>query len=292
MELQWPLILFTAFIAWSAGLFATQCIYALRGKAPKAQMVSLFTSVVLLAIGGIAVFFHLQHWTRIFNGFGHLTSGITQELIGIVVIVIVMVVYFAYLRRSGDEAKVPKWLAIVGIVVSVALVCVMGHSYVMPSRPAWDSVLQIGSLVGAACALGPASFAIIAEIRGNQDSEAHGLIAIIGQGINVVLTAAYLVAMQLSTNALTYVAYWYDPTSPTQDITEAENLSVFGGDALVYTIIVIIGLVIGVAAAIVGKKTGKWKIFGGIAVAGALVAALCLRCVFYVMGVSVYPFFT
>ena len=107
MELQWPLILFTAFVAWSAGLFGTQSVLAVMGKAKKAQMPMLITSIVLLAVGGIAVFFHLEHWERIFNGFGHLTSGITQELIAIVVLFVVMVVYFVYLRRSGDEAKVP-----------------------------------------------------------------------------------------------------------------------------------------------------------------------------------------
>ena len=81
MELQWPLILFTTFVAWSAGLFATQAVFALKDKGAKSQQTALTASAVLLVVGGIAVFFHLQHWERIFNGFGHITSGITQELI-------------------------------------------------------------------------------------------------------------------------------------------------------------------------------------------------------------------
>ena len=136
MELQWPLILFTTLLAWAAGLFAAQCVWALRGKGARAQMPALITSAVLLVVGGIAVFFHLEHWERIFNGFGHMTSGITQELIAIVVLAVVMVVYFVYLRRGGDEAKVPTWLSIVGIVVAAILVIVMGHSYMMASLPA------------------------------------------------------------------------------------------------------------------------------------------------------------
>ena len=79
MELQWPLILFTTLVAWSAGLFGAQAVAVLRGGGGRAQMPALVASVALLAAGGIAVFFHLQHWERIFNGFGHLTSGITQE---------------------------------------------------------------------------------------------------------------------------------------------------------------------------------------------------------------------
>lgn len=84
MELQWLLILFTTFISASAGLFAAQGCYALAGEGRKAQLPALITSVVIMAIGGIAVFFHLTHPDRLFIGFGHITSGITQEFIAIV----------------------------------------------------------------------------------------------------------------------------------------------------------------------------------------------------------------
>ncbi|EGT4187612.1 hypothetical protein EPL73_21195, partial [Clostridioides difficile] len=64
MELQWPLILFTTLVAWSAGLFGTQALMALRGGGDRAQLPALVTAIVLLAAGGIAVFFHLEHWER------------------------------------------------------------------------------------------------------------------------------------------------------------------------------------------------------------------------------------
>ena len=54
MELQWPLILFTTLVAWSAGVFGTQAVLALRGEAPKAQLSCWITAAVLLAAGGIA----------------------------------------------------------------------------------------------------------------------------------------------------------------------------------------------------------------------------------------------
>ena len=201
MELQWPLILFTTLLAWAAGLFAARCVWALRGKGARAQMPALITSAVLLVVGGIAVFFHLEHWERIFNGFGHMTSGITQELIAIVVLAVVMVVYFVYLRRGGDEAKVPTWLSIVGIVVAAILVIVMGHSYMMASLPAWDSLLQIASLLGAACGFGPATMALICAVR-DEASDLDAKANLIGQAVNVVLVVAYLVAMQATVGRL------------------------------------------------------------------------------------------
>ena len=100
----------------------------LRAARPGHPRPDAITSAALLVVGGIAVFFHLEHWERIFNGFGHLTSGITQELIAIIVLFVAMVVYFVYLRRGGDDAKVPTWLAAIGLVLAVVLVAVMGHS--------------------------------------------------------------------------------------------------------------------------------------------------------------------
>ncbi len=290
MELQWPLILFTTFIAWSAGLFATQAAYSLKGEGAKAQMTALITSVVLMAIGGIAVFFHLQHWERIFNGFGHLSSGITQELIAIVVIFVLMVVYFAYLRRSGDQAKVPSWLAVLSIVMAVVLVCVMGHSYMMESLPAWNTVLQIGSLIGAACALGPATMAVICAMKG-EGSKLDGTANLVGQAANTVLAVAYIAAMAMASSAYTSVSYWFDPTSPTLDVTATSTVSPFAGDATAFTVGAIVLALVGLVGAVMGKKQGNWKVWGIVALVAALASVICLRVAFYHKGVSVYPYY-
>ncbi len=290
MELQWPLILFTTLLAWAAGLFAAQCVWALRGRGAKAQMPALIGSVALLAVGGIAVVFHLEHWERIFNGFGHMTSGITQELIAIVVLFVVMVVYFVYLRRSGDEAKVPTWLAVAGIVMAVVLVVVMGHSYMMASLPAWDSVLQIGSLLGAAAAFGPATMAVICAVR-DEASDLDAKANLIGQCANVVLVVAYLVAMQATAGSYTAVEFWFDPTSPTLDITPDGSTAPFAGASMGAAVTAIIAAVAGAASAFVGKAKGDWKLWGIVGAACVLVSALALRAVFYMTGVSIYPFF-
>lgn len=290
MELQWPLILFTTLLAWSAGLFATQGIYSLRNEGAKAQMTALIMSVVLMAVGGIAVFFHLEHWERIFNGFGNITSGITQELIAIVVMVIVMVVYFVYLRRTGDEAKVPAWVAVLAVVVALVLVCVMGHSYNMAARPAWNSLLQIGSIIGAGCALGPATMAVLCELK-DQKASISGLANIVGQAINAVLVIAYVAAISLAGSSFTKVSYWFDPVSPTGEMIDPTTLSPFAGDATVFTVGAVVLALVGVAAAFAGKKQDNWKVWGSVAALAALLSAICLRVLFYHMGVSVYPFF-
>lgn len=289
MELQWPLILFTTFVAWSAGLFGAQGVAVLTGEGKRAQLPALIGSVVLLAIGGIAVFFHLEHWERIFNGFGHMTSGITQELIAIVVLAAVMVMYFVYLRRGGG-AEVPAWLSVVGIAVAAVLVVVMGHSYMMASLPAWDSLLQIGSLLGAACGFGPATMALICAVR-DEASDLDARANVIGQCANLVLAVAYLVAMQATAGSYTAVEFWFDPTSPTLDITPDGSTAPFAGASVGAAVVAVIAAVAGTASALVGRAKGDWKVWGAVGCACVLASAIALRVVFYMTGVSVYPFF-
>ena len=290
MELQWPLILFTTLLAWAAGVFGAQCLYALRGQGTRAQMPALITSAALLVVGGIAVFFHLEHWERIFNGFGHLTSGITQELIAIIVLFVAMVVYFVYLRRGGDDAKVPTWLAAIGLVLAVVLVAVMGHSYMMASLPAWDSVLQIASLLGAACGFGPATMALICAVR-DEASDLDAKANLIGQAVNVVLVVAYLIAMQATAGSYTAVEFWFDPTSPTMDITPDGSTAPFAGASVAWAITAIVAAVAGLGSALAGRAKDDWKVWGAVCVACVLVSALALRVVFYMTGISIYPFF-
>ncbi len=291
MELQWPLILFTTLTAWACGVFGGAGVLALKGAGKKSQAVLCVASVVLLALGGIAVFFHLQHWERIFNGFGHITSGITQELIAIVVFVVVAVAYFVSLRKS-DDGEVPAGLAWAAIVISVVLAAVCAHSYMMPARPAWNSVLEVLSIVGAACLLGPATCAVVMAVRGD-DAAACGLPALAGSVVGAVCTAAYAAFMQMSGGSFTDVGNYFDPTHPTKAMADAAATA---GDqaALLWAGAVVVGAIVPVVCCALARKkgdAGSWKVFGAVAVVAALVGATCLRIAFYNLGLSVFMFY-
>lgn len=293
MELQWPLILFTVFVAWSAGLFGAQCIAGLKGEASKAQVVATIVSAVLLAIGGIAVLFHLRHGERIFNGFGNPTSGITQELIAIVAILALMVVFFIQARKN--EGKPAKWLAIAGIVVAVVLVVVMAHSYLMASRPAWDSVLWILVTLGTACALGPCTFAVLASVLDPEAKPAvTGLAALTGAAIGAVTSAVYAFSLNGISSQFSSVGYYFDVTHPTNALIDLGSLTnVLSGDnaMLVWVGVIAVGAVAPVVAALMGKLKGNWKLWGTVSVACALVGAVCIRVLFYNMGFLFFMFY-
>ena len=299
MELQWPLILFTTLVAWSAGLFGTQALMAAFGTGKRAQVPAWIASAVLLAVGGIAVFFHLEHWERIFNGFGHLTSGITQELIAIVVLAAVAVAYLVMLRKSDDGASVPKWLAWLSVALSVALVAVMAHSYTMAARPAWDSVLWILYVLGNACVLGPATFLLVLAAGGPGDQPADraadagapaGRTALAGAALNALAALAFAIFLQLSAGSFADVGLYFDPTHPTKAMADAAA-TVASQAPLLRQGAVAERAIVPLAAAFLGRRSGYWKLWVPVAIAAALVGAVCMRVVFYNLGLSVFMFY-
>ena len=251
-----------------------------------------------LAAGGIAVFFH-RALERIFNGFGHLTSGITQELIAIVVLAVAAVAYLALMRKSDDGASVPKGLAWVAVALSVVLVAVMAHSYTMAARPAWDSVLWILYVLGNACVLGPATFLLILAAVPPRDQPAEraadagapaGRTPLIGAALNALATLAFAAFLQLSSGSFADVGLYFDPTHPTKAMADAA--ATVGSQApILWLGAVAVGAIVPLAAAFLGRRTGNWKLWAPAAIAAALVGAVCMRVVFYNLGLSVFMFY-
>ncbi len=303
MELQWPLILFTTLVAWAAGVFGAQAVLALKGEGKEIQTPAVIVSVVLLALSGIAVFFHLQHWERIFNGFGHITSGITQELIAIVVFVVVAIVYFAMLRKSEDGGTVPKWIAVVAIVISAVLALVCAHSYMMAARPAWDTVVWPLVELCEGAALGTLTVMAMLAAKGDgapAASKLGGLAAVVGAAASAVLSVAMLAVWATVGGSFADVGYHFDPTSPTSPLVDvaAETNVLSGGLApVVWLGVVVVGAVLPLVAAVLGKRqadAGKpksWLALGAVGAVCALVGCLCLRVVFYELGFSVFMFY-
>ena len=293
MELQWPLILFTTFAAWCVGVFGTQSYLAFKGEGKKSQLTCWIVAAVLLVISGISVFLHLEHWERIFNGVGHITSGITHELIAIVVLGIIAIIYLAFLRRSEDGGTVPKWVAVCGIAISVILDVVMSHSYMMDARPAWNNVVEILSILGASFVLGPTTVAVIEDVKEGKTSASNVGANLVGSIVAAVTSIGYIIVMAASNSQFTQIDYYIDPVQPTAGMVDISAISPFGAQSLPLTIAAIICALIPIACAYMGKKKGgNWKLWAGVGLVAAVVCCICLRVVFYQMGASVYALYT
>ncbi len=295
MEFQWPLILFTTLLTWCAGLFGFQAIAIRTDKAPKTQMASWITAAVLLVVGSLAVTFHLAQPLHIFNGFGHITSGITQELICIVILAVAALVHMVLMRKSEDGCSVPVWSSVFSVAAAVLLVALMSHSYVMVGRPAWNNMIYILYMLGNACVLGPATYLIIAKVCGEKASNAPER-TFVGAAVNAVFTVVYLIVVQVNGANFAGWQYYWDPTDPNKTLFDPSNAySVFTGDwaALVWVGAIAVGAVLPVVLAVLGKK-GEAETAPTVAIAtlvAALVGAIVVRMLFYCFGFPVINLF-
>lgn len=225
MEIQWPLILFTFFNCLAGGIFLMQGILTLSGKGKAMQLASCVSAIVALAIGGLSVFFHLQHPLRMLNGFGHITSGITIELIFVIVFAIAVVLYFLMMRRS-EEGVAPKWCAILAIVVSLALPFATGDSYLMSAIPVWDTMLLPLYYVVATVMLGGLAAMIIAGATKAEDAvKLSATVAFIGAVVCAIVSVIYAVAISGMGANYTEMEYYFDPTLPDVAMRQSEQIT-------------------------------------------------------------------
>ena len=249
METQWPLVIFTLFVCLTCGTLGGMSILALKGQGRNLQMTALITSAVSLVVGGIGAFLHLEHWERIFNGFGHITSGITQELIGCVALAIVIVAWFVVLRGGKP---VPKALAWATLAVAVLMMVATAHSYLMPARPAWGLAL-VAFYLGNACLLGAAAVWLISILKKDEAVEATGI--------------------QLT-------------TAPTH-VDSLMTVMVSGAGAPMFWGSIVSVIVAAACAFVAKKKVGASKTLMVVAAIGALATSVMFRVLIYQLGYPV-----
>ena len=319
MEMHLPLVLFSYFLAVASGLFFAQGVLTIKGLSSTfSQYLSIIVTLVLTAIGGIAVFFHLQHWTRIFNGFGHLSSPITMEIIGIVVFVIVIAVYFLVFFRT-EEGIAPKWTGWLAVVIGLLLMAVVGESYVLASTPVWASPLGILSLVLAVPAVAGPAMIILAIVSGKvkeftflgqtisglaeekvDEAIAFGkklsLVGIILFVVSIVAYAIYIVT--LGDSAFTDLGYYFDPTLPDIAMSDpAGYINLFTGELapLFWIGVIALGCVAPIIVILISLKTTdikKMLIYAIIVIVLVSVAVICFKIIFYLLGIHVFSVYT
>lgn len=283
METQWSLVIFTLFVCLSCGTAGFAALLSLQGKGEKIAMPAVITSVVALAVGGLGSFTHLQHWERIFNGFGHITSGITQELIGVVVMGVLLVVWFAMLKTGKGT---PKALAIVVVVASIAMVCATAHSYMMPARPAWGIGLLAFYLANGIL-LGAASVWILGIVAHDEDvSSAGAQFSFIGSIVQLVADAVYVAAAAMCT--FSNFGYYADPTTMTTaptHITSLMDVMVAGPAAGMFWGSIVCALIVA-ALAFLGRKNAASAPVAGACALVALAGSTLFRVLIYIVGYS------
>lgn len=298
MHPEWPLILFTFFLCVAGGALGAQGLLNVMGKGKKMQLASLVTALAALVVGGLSVFMHLQHWERIFNGFGHITSGITLEFIFCIVFAVVLVLCFLMMRRS-EEGVAPKWVGVVAIVAGLALCAVTGDSYLMSALPVWDTVMLPVYYVVNACFLGSLVGMVIAGAVKCSDAFAiTSKVALVAGIVQCVVLVIYAVLINNMGGMFTEVIYYFDPTLPDVGMVDTDAVVgsiLTGSNALAYWAgVQLVGVVVPVVLAFLALRAnaaGKLVSYGALGLACAVVGAFIWRCLLYMVAVHALPFF-
>jgi anaerobic dimethyl sulfoxide reductase subunit C (anchor subunit) len=307
LELEWPLIVFTFLMCLAGGVFAIQALLALRGKGGKTRFASLVVTVVAFVIGGLGVFLHLEHWERMFNGFGHISSPITHEVIGVVVFAATLVLYFLFMRRSKDGLP-PRWCNILALVVGLAMPVLCGRSYMMAADPVWDTVLLLLFYLADALMMGAFAGLIIAKVK--KEDDALGtllLLAAIGAAARLVIIVDYALVIHTMTGSYTSIGYYFDPTLPDSHIIDPASYlhAILTGDLSMgfYLVVLLVGSLVPLGIAIMMKRANSRKAqssgkgsptlaSAGAALVCTVIGGVVWRCMLYWVCLHVFPYFS
>lgn len=294
MELQWPLIIFTLFMCLGAGILFAAGLAAVRGEDDAVKLPSMVATTACMVLGGLASALHLHHWERIFNGFGHLTSGITHELIGIVVVMGAVILYFTLFRSK----KTAKWMGAVAMAASVLLIVLMTHSYAMPARPVWNVPFMYLVYLGNMGLFGFLALGIMEVVTKGDANFAMkaALVSGVVQLIGCLGFATLVTGLADSFSSLGYYFMSTDPSAPLKDPGVALlGLTSFDLGLIYWGVTVLIGCVAPLVIAAIpalrkGERGCAWGVMAA-ALACALVGGVAFRAVFFLLGYSQYVFY-
>lgn len=267
MTIQWSLVLFTVLSGCGAWLFACTALDEFRGgAAAKARIPACAASVALLVVGGVASATHLSHVDRIMAVLAHPTAGIFLEALLLGLLAVCIVVYAVLVKREAS-ATARKALAAVGIALAATFAFACGVSYMMSSRPVWNTVALPSAYLGTAMASGTALYLVLCAALKVDDADVKraSCYAAIGGTASLVLVLAYGVAGGVA----------------------------FGEQAaLFWAAVVLCGSVAPAACGFMAaRKPGGALALGAVALAGALVGSVALRAAMWLVGTAVANYF-
>ncbi len=280
MAVQWPLLFFSILIGISGSIMVFIGIGELMGKFKELRFTPAIIALVLLVIGGCISALHLGHPERALHILGNTTSGLSRELFAVGGLAVATFVYAILVKK--EFAKPAKVFAVIAMILGIALPFIAGASYIMPSRPAWDSVTLPLMYLGTGLGLGFLMMAALACRKcSEEDAKQAMFFALIAVTIAVIAMIAYIVWLA--------VAPW-----PAADRDIARLIS---GDLGLYFWlgVVILGIVVPLVCAVIAWKQSDdinrcaamlWAAFACSALGG-----VAIRVIMYLMASSVEQFF-
>ena len=192
MDTQWALVFFTLFAGLGVGLFVAVAATEWWGKAKAARLPAAAIALAALIVSGISSVLHLGHPGRIFGALGHPGSGIFLEMLLIGLTGLGVIIYIVMLTRGSSDSS-RRAEATVTAVPAVVLSFAVGNSYVMSSRPAWDTIVLPLLYMATAAVMGCFALSVFTALKDDAETTKRTAWAtMVALGIQVVLLVVYL----------------------------------------------------------------------------------------------------
>lgn len=188
MEIQWSLVLFTALTGLAGWMLVACAVSDLKGTMKEAAFPASLVALVILVVGGCCSVTHLSHPDRMLGALGHPTSGIFTEALLVGLTALCVIVYLILLKRSAP-APARKTFIVLAAIFGVVLSFSAGASYMMSSRPSWNTIALPLGYLGTAIPAGIACYLVVAAAKKTQIDGVFPTILMAG-GIVAALTAA------------------------------------------------------------------------------------------------------
>ena len=272
MSIEWPLVFFSIFTGIACGMFFSLVYLAeYQGKALDKRLKVSILVLICMAAGGFCAQLHLGHPERMFGALGHPTSGIFMEAAVEFTLGAIIVAYILAVRREAGAA-VTKILGIIGAVVAAVMAFINGDTFVMASRPAWNTLFLPICYIASAGVLG--AFAL--NLLLGEDEDAHYalqrlLLKVIG--VQAVVLLLYLVMVAIA---------------PYPDYSRSLQ-RIFVGDIAPLSWLGI--LIVGMGLPVKFIKDGKAAKMALTSFICVLAGALSFRIMMFLIGSSVRNFF-
>lgn len=264
MDIQWSLVIFTTLAgagAWLAGCIGLNELLP-KAKETSTKLIAAIVSLVLVVAGGLVSVTHLSHPDRIMAALGHPTSGIFMEALFVGLLSLALIVFIVMLKRQVNTKVVGIIVGIIGLVMTF----VLGYSYMMYSRPAWNTILLPLTYMFTAAPPGIGIWVALCAAKSESaaTSFAATLLAIAG-ALSAVVAALYSVVSGAGMGACALLLW---------------GLTVFAG-----------GVLPAVCGFMAMKKPEQGVMLGSIAAILAVVGCIGFRCAMWMVGIGIENFF-
>ncbi|MDO4291523.1 MAG: dimethyl sulfoxide reductase anchor subunit [Eggerthellaceae bacterium] len=275
MSVQWPLLLFSVLLGTSSGMLAYLGVHEARGRRATASFLIAVLALVLLAAGGVASTFHLGHPERALHIMGNMGSGLSRELIGVGITAVVALAYAVCVRAKYDGAA--RALGICALVCGVVLPVIAGSSFMMASRPVWNSFTLPLLYLGSGLGLGFTLACVIACAKGADGDERAFAVKLAFAGVAAAVAVAIVWVIWVA------VAPYADASRSVMRLAAGDMAVIFWLGA------VVVGMAAPLALGFMALRAEAKRVvaYVGGAFACLLVGSVAVRVCMYALATSV-----